>query len=103
MIIFASSLLPVIAGSVLAISGATRGSIETVPAEPGYPPLDGAICASILPRPMGMRLRLAATRTEVPPGEIKAATPAPAFADMRHVLLGRGIGARPQHQPADAG
>src|SRR5215203_3940093 len=82
MKIFASSLLPVIAGGVLVISGATRGSIETVPADLGdLAPLDGTICGAIPPRPMSMRLRLAATRTEVPPGEIKAATPAPAFAD----------------------
>ena len=82
MKIFASSLLPVIAGGVLVISGATRGSIETVPADLGdLAPLDGTICGAIPPRPITMRLRLAATRTEVPPGEIKAATPTPAFAD----------------------
>src|SRR3954468_16014470 len=82
MKIFASSLLPVIAGGVLAISGATRAPIASAPNVLGSAPLDGPICGAIPPRPMSMRLRLAATRTEVPPGEIKAATPAPAFADV---------------------
>jgi hypothetical protein len=40
---------------------------------------------------MSTRLRLAAMRTEVPPGEIKAATPAPAFADV-DPPLGDGLG-----------
>src|SRR5215211_2370091 len=53
---------------------------------------DAAFCAAPITAHAGPTgLRLAATRTEVPPGEIKAATPAPDFADTEPPLWG-GIG-----------
>src|SRR4051794_34789167 len=89
---FAPSWLPLAVGSIVAATAAASSRTITV-AEPQRADLfDAAICAAPITPHAGLTgLRLAATRTEVPPGEIKAATPAHGFADTEPPLWG-GIG-----------
>ena len=89
---FAPSWLPLAVGSIIAATAPASSRTITV-AEPQRADLfDAAICAAPITAHAGPTgLRLAATRTEVPPGEIKAATPAPDFADTEPPLWG-GIG-----------
>src|SRR3954452_3448723 len=89
---FAPSWLPLAVGSIIAATAAASSRTITV-AEPQRADLfDAAFCAAPITAHAGPRgLRLAATRTEVPPGEIKAATPAHDFADTEPPLWG-GIG-----------
>jgi len=89
---FAPSWLPLAVGSIIAATAAASSRTITV-AEPQRADLfDATFCAAPITAHAGPTgLRLAATRTEVPPGEIKAATPAPDFADTEPPLWG-GIG-----------
>src|SRR5215204_1997390 len=89
---FAPSWLPLAVGSIIAATAAASSRTITL-AEPQRADLfDAAFCAAPITAHAGPTgLRLAATRTEVPPGEIKAATPAPDFADTEPPLWG-GIG-----------
>ena len=90
---FAPSWLPLAVGSIIAATAAASSRTITL-AEPQRADLfDAAFCAAPITAHAGPTgLRLAATRTEVPPGEIKAATPAPAFADTDPPLWD-GLGA----------
>jgi tetratricopeptide (TPR) repeat protein len=85
---YASSLLPVLAGSAFFIGAATPK--PTTPAGPPGPP-DALLCGAPSGHLAQAPVRLATTRTEVPPGEIKAASPQPAFADSEPPLWG-GLG-----------
>src|SRR5215218_9116460 len=89
---FAPSWLLLAVGSIIAATAAASSRTITL-AEPQRADLfDAAFCAAPITAHAGPTgLRLAATRTEVPPGEIKAATPAPDFADTEPPLWG-GIG-----------
>src|SRR4051812_39396414 len=82
---FAPSWFPVAAGTVIAATTAATSTTATAPEIPLRHALDGALCAPSAAH-NGLRLRLAATRTEVPPGEIRAATPAPDFVDTEPPL-----------------
>src|SRR4051812_33446968 len=80
---YASTLLPVLAGGVLAI-GAVTPETTAIIVPPG--PTEALICGTPAGHSSRVLLRLATTRTEVPPGEIKAATPQPAFAESEPPL-----------------
>src|SRR4051812_45950050 len=79
----ASSLLPVLAGGALAI-GAVTPETTAIVVPPG--PTEALICGTPAGHSSRVLLRFATTRTEVPPGEIKAATPHPAFAESEPPL-----------------
>jgi tetratricopeptide (TPR) repeat protein len=79
---YSSSWLPLAAGAAIAVGGAASSSTTTAPSRAGPSPAEFPFCAAPAAAHAGaITIRLAATRTEVPPGEIKAATPAPDFAD----------------------
>src|SRR3954471_12080494 len=80
---YASTLLPVLAGGVLAI-GAVTPETTAIIVPPG--PTEALICGTPAGHSSRTLLRLPTTRTEVPPGEIKAATPQPAFAESEPPL-----------------
>jgi tetratricopeptide (TPR) repeat protein len=88
-----SAWLPLALGSVLAVGGAAPSESTTASAEVGVHLEEFPFCAApTAAHGMRPRIQLAATRTEVPPGEMKAATPAPDFADTEPPLWD-GLGA----------
>src|SRR3954467_10670737 len=80
---YASTLLPVLAGGVLAI-GAVTPETTAIIVPPG--PTEALICGTPAGHSSRTLLRLAHTPTAGPPGEIKAATPQPAFAESEPPL-----------------
>ena len=90
---FAPSWLPLAVGSIIAATAAASSRTITVVVPERADLFDAAICAAPITGHAGPTgLRLAATRTEVPPGEIQAATPAPDFADTDPPLWGGSAG-----------
>ena len=89
---YGPSWLPLAVGSVIAVGG-SASSTTTAPPRVGPIPADVPFCAApAVTHANPVRIRLAATRTEVSPGEMKAAAPTADFADTDPPLWD-GLGA----------